>query len=161
MIERLAKNELELIRSMAHEIWPICFKDMISQEQIKYMLEWMYNLNHLEENFVKGHVFIVLREQEENIGFASFEIRNEKSCIRLHKLYVNPKQHHKGSGRKLLEYIYGVGREYKLNVLDLFVNRTNPAVNFYQKIGYEIIESIDLDIGNGYFMNDYRMKIKI
>jgi GNAT superfamily N-acetyltransferase len=161
MIERLAKNELELIRSMAHEIWPICFKDMISQEQIKYMLEWMYNLNQLEENFVKGHIFIVLREQEENIGFASFEIRNEKSYIRLHKLYVNPKQHHKGSGRKLLEYIYSLGREYKLNALDLFVNRTNPAVNFYQKIGYEIVESIDLDIGNGYFMNDYRMKIKI
>jgi ribosomal protein S18 acetylase RimI-like enzyme len=41
------------------------------------------------------------------------------------------------------------------------VNRTNPAVNFYQKIGFEIVESIDLDLGNGYFMNDYRMKIKI
>lgn len=161
MIQRLAKNKLELIHTMAHEIWPICFKEMISQEQIKYMLEWMYNLKQLQQNFDKGHEFIVLREQEENIGFASFEIRNEKSCVRLHKLYVNPKRHHKGSGRKLLAYIYGVGREHKLNALDLFVNRTNPAVNFYQKIGFEIVESIDLDIGNGYFMNDYRMKIKI
>ena len=161
MIQRLAKNKLELIHTMAHEIWPICFKDMISHEQINYMLEWMYNLKQLQQNFAKGHEFIVLREQEENIGFASFEIRNEKSCIRLHKLYVNPKQQHKGSGRKLLEYIYDVGREHKLNTLDLFVNRTNPAVNFYQKIGFEIVESIDLDIGNGYFMNDYRMKIKI
>ena len=89
------------------------------------------------------------------------EIKNEKSYIRLHKLYVNPKQHHKGSGRRLLEFIYSVGHEYKLNALDLFVNRTNPAVNFYQKIGFEIEESVDLDIGNGYFMNDYRMKIKI
>lgn len=134
---------------------------MISQEQIKYMLEWMYNLKQLEQNFDNGHEFIVLREQEENIGFASFEIKNEKSYIRLHKLYVNPKQHHKGSGRRLLEFIYSVGHEYKLNSLDLFVNRTNPAVNFYQKIGFEIEESVDLDIGNGYFMNDYRMKIKI
>ena len=134
---------------------------MISQEQIKYMLEWMYNLKQLEQNFDNGHEFIVLTEQEENIGFASFEIKNEKSYIRLHKLYVNPKQHHKGSGRRLLEFISSVGQEYKLNALDLFVNRTNPAVNFYQKIGFEIEESIDLDIGNGYFMNDYRMKIKI
>ena len=161
MIQRLVKNELELIHAMAHEIWPICFEEMISQDQIKYMLEWMYNLRQLEQNFDKGHEFIVLREQEENIGFASFEIRYEKSCVRLHKLYVNPKRQHKGSGRMLLEYIYDVGREQKANTLDLFVNRTNPAVNFYQKIGYEIVESIDLDIGNGYFMNDYRMKIKI
>ena len=134
---------------------------MISQEQIKYMLKWMYNLKQLEQNFDNGHEFIVLTEQEENIGFASFEIRNEKSYIRLHKLYVNPKQHHKGSGRKLLEFIYSVGHEHKFNSLDLFVNRTNPAVNFYQKIGFEIEESVDLDIGNGYFMNDYRMKMKI
>ena len=161
MIRRLARKELELIHTMAHEIWPICFKDMISHEQINYMLEWMYNLKQLQQNFAKGHEFIVLREQEENIGFASFEIKNEKSYIRLHKLYVNPKQHHKGSGRRLLEFISSVGQEYKLNALDLFVNRTNPAVNFYQKIGFEIEESIDLDIGNGYFMNDYRMKIKI
>tara|TARA_B100001059_G_C17733213_1_gene527393 strand:- start:102 stop:587 length:486 start_codon:yes stop_codon:yes gene_type:complete len=161
MIQRLWKNELELIHTMAHEIWPICFKEMISQEQIKYMLEWMYNLKQLEQNFNKGHEFIILREQEKNIGFASFEFRKEKSCVRLHKLYVNPKQHHKGSGRKILQYIYGAAREHKLNALDLFVNRTNPAVNFYQKIGFEIVESIDLDIGNGYFMNDYRMKIKI
>ena len=161
MIRRLARKELGLIHTMAHEIWPICFTDMISQEQIMYMLEWMYNLKQLEQNFDNGHEFILLTEQEENIGFASFEIRNEKSYIRLHKLYVNPKQHHKGAGRKLLEFIFSVGHEYKLNALDLFVNRTNTAVNFYQKIGFEIEESIDIDIGNGYFMNDYRMKMKI
>ncbi len=161
MIRKLARNELELIQNMAQEIWPICFRDMISREQIKYMLEWMYNLNQLEQNFDKGHEFLILREQEENIGFASFEFRNKKSCVRLHKLYVNPKRQRKGSGRHLLEHIYGIGREHKLKSLDLFVNRTNPAVNFYQKIGFEIVESIDLDIGSGYFMNDYRMKIKI
>ena len=43
--------------------------------------------------------------------------------------------------------------------LDLFVNRTNPAVHFYKKRVF-IVEEVDLDIGNGYFMNDYRMKLK-
>jgi N-acetylglutamate synthase-like GNAT family acetyltransferase len=161
MIQRIARNELELIRSMAYEIWPICFKEMISEQQIKYMLEWMYNVKQLEENTDKGHEFIVLKDNEEDIGFASFEIRKDKKQIRLHKLYVNPKQHHRGSGRKLLDYIYTEGRKHNLKTLDLFVNRTNPAVSFYHKIGFEIVESINLDIGNGYFMNDYRMKIKI
>ena len=161
MIYGLARNELGLIHKMAHEIWPICFKDMISQQQIKYMLEWMYNPHQLEKNFDKGHEFIVIKENEENIGFASYEINKEKSCVRLHKLYVNPKQHHRGSGRRLLAHICSLGREQNLNTLDLFVNRTNPAVHFYNKLGFKIMESIDLDIGGGFFMNDYRMKLKI
>jgi hypothetical protein len=45
--------------------------------------------------------------------------------------------------------------------LDLFVNRTNPAVIFYKIKGFYIDQEIDLDIGNGYFMNDYLMKLKI
>lgn len=161
MIHRLARKELGLIHKMAHEIWPICFKDMISQKQIRYMLKWMYDLHQLEKNFDKGHEFIVIKEEKKNIGFASYEIKKDTSCVRLHKLYVNPKKHHKGSGRRLLQHVFGVGSEHNMNTLDLFVNRTNPAVNFYKKIGFEIIESIDLDIGGGYFMNDYRMKIKI
>ena len=60
MIRRLARKELELIHIMAHEIWPICFIEMISQEQIKYMLAWMYNLNQLEQNFDNGHEFIAV-----------------------------------------------------------------------------------------------------
>lgn len=161
MIRRIPKEDLNIIHSMAHKIWPICFKEMISKQQIDYMLEWMYDIKQLEINYDKGHEFIVLKEGDLNIGFASFEFRKEKSLVRLHKLYVNPKQQHKGSGRKLLEYIYSQGRLQKIESLDLFVNRTNPAVSFYQKIGFKIEESIDLDIGNGYFMNDYRMKIKI
>tara|TARA_B110000285_G_scaffold85362_1_gene97907 strand:- start:8078 stop:8563 length:486 start_codon:yes stop_codon:yes gene_type:complete len=161
MIQKLSRGELLIIQQLAHEIWPICFKEMISKEQIDYMLDWMYSTNQLEENFDKGHEFIVLKAGDENIGFASFEIKTTKENIRLHKLYVNPNKHNKGSGRKLLYRIIETGINHNCNSLDLFVNRTNPAVSFYKKLGFKIVESIDLEIGNAYYMNDYRMKIEI
>lgn len=161
MVLPISRNELITIQRMAHDIWPICFKEMISQKQIEYMLNWMYSIKQLEENFDKGHAFIILKSANEQLGFASFEMRENKNSIRLHKLYVDPNKHHKGSGRKLLSSIIEKGRAQEYRSLDLFVNRTNPAVSFYEKLGFKIVESLDLDIGNGYYMNDYRMKIEI
>ncbi len=62
MIVKLTKGELKIIQKMANEIWPICFKEMISESQITYMLHWMYNLKTLEDNFQKGHQFIVFKK---------------------------------------------------------------------------------------------------
>ncbi|MGZ8545109.1 MAG: GNAT family N-acetyltransferase, partial [Flavisolibacter sp.] len=46
-------------------------------------------------------------------------------------------------------------------VLRLNVNRNNSARSFYEKLGFEMIGEEDIDIGNGYFMNDYVMEKKI
>jgi ribosomal protein S18 acetylase RimI-like enzyme len=43
----------------------------------------------------------------------------------------------------------------------LNVNRENPALGFYKKKGFEVIKTEDIDIGNGYFMNDYVMRLKV
>jgi hypothetical protein len=41
------------------------------------------------------------------------------------------------------------------------VNRYNNAKTFYEKLGFAEIDFINLDIGNGYFMNDYVMEKKL
>jgi len=41
------------------------------------------------------------------------------------------------------------------------VNRNNVAKDFYEKFGFIVIKEEDLDIGNGYFMNDYVMQKNI
>ena len=42
--------------------------------------------------------------------------------------------------------------------LSLNVNRFNSALTFYEKIGFKIIDEVNVDIGNGYFMEDYIME---
>jgi ribosomal protein S18 acetylase RimI-like enzyme len=42
--------------------------------------------------------------------------------------------------------------------LQLNVNRNNPAKIFYEKLGFAVLNEEDIDIGNGYFMNDYVMQ---
>jgi len=161
LIRELASTELNIIEDLANIIWPVSFKEMISIEQIEYMLEWMYNPEKLKENNLNGHNYAIYSGNDKPLGFVSYEIIKDQSNVRIHKLYVHHECQKKGIGKKLLEYAIKKGQEQKMKQLDLFVNRTNPAVSFYEFLGFTIEEEIDLDIGNGYFMNDYRMKLKI
>ena len=45
--------------------------------------------------------------------------------------------------------------------LILQVNRNNAAVGFYKKMGFIIDREEDVEIGNGFYMNDYFMVKKI
>ena len=161
MIRELASDELHLIENLARVIWPVSFKEMISSAQIEYMLDWMYNQKKLNDNFRKGHKFAVCTQNNDLSGFISFETKIYKSTVRIHKLYVHHLIQKKGIGKQLLDYAIKEALRKKITSIDLFVNRTNPAVLFYKHLGFTIEEEIDLDIGNGYFMNDYRMKLKI
>ena len=41
-IRLLGKDELKLVRKVADIVWPVTFKEILSQEQIDYMMEMMY-----------------------------------------------------------------------------------------------------------------------
>jgi len=161
VIRELNSDELFIIEDLAKVIWPVSFKEMISEQQIDYMLNWMYKPQKLKENHTNGHHFLIYTEGGEALGFVSYEIKEKKSTIRIHKLYVHHESQKKGIGKKLLEHVKKIGLNEKMTHLDLFVNRTNTAVGFYKLKGFYIDQEIDLDIGNGYFMNDYLMKMKI
>ena len=45
--------------------------------------------------------------------------------------------------------------------MELNVNRNNPAVAFYEKMGMHKASQGDFHIGNGYYMNDYIMAMEI
>ena len=161
MIRELSASELTIIEDLAKVIWPVSFKEMISSEQIEYMLEWMYNPNKLKENHQKGHHYVLYSEGDTALGFISYEIKLNKSTVRIHKLYVHHEYQKKGIGKVLLEYAKTIANKHSMKYVDLYVNRTNPAVGFYKFLGFYVSEEIDLDIGNGYFMNDYLLKLKI
>ena len=99
LIEELSASELHIIEDLAKIVWPVSFRTMISQKQIKYMLEWMYNQNKLRENHQNGHKYAVYKEKDTFLGFISYEIKKKKSNIRIHKLYVHHEQQKKVLGK--------------------------------------------------------------
>jgi ribosomal protein S18 acetylase RimI-like enzyme len=124
------------------------------------MLEWMYSIPSLSRQILeKNHVFLLAKIQEEYLGYASYELNYKNSKgTKIHKIYILPAAQGKGVGKALMEKIIDIATQASNHILSLNVNRNNPAVNFYQKIGFQVVGKEDIDIGNGFLMEDFVME---
>jgi GNAT superfamily N-acetyltransferase len=156
VIKPATKADLPLIQQLAYTIWNIAYKDILSREQLDYMLDKMHNLEILSNLIDEGHQFIIPYENEIAKGYACFKIHPQKA--RIEKIYVLPDQHKKGIGKLLINYIIEKVKD-DVQTIELNVNRQNKAVDFYKHTGFKIIKEVDIPIGNGYFMNDYVMAL--
>ena len=158
-LRKANEEDLPIIRTIAEQTWPTAYGDIISQEQITFMLDKMYNKGELLEQMLQGHHFVIASELNEDVGFAGFSAVNlETKTFKLHKLYVLPKMHGKGVGKILMNEVVSLIKAQGGEFLQLNVNRKNKAKDFYEKAGFKIKETVDLDIGNGFYMNDYVME---
>lgn len=154
-------GDLETIHNLAHEIWPTAYLEILGRQQLDYMLEKIYSLSALENQFsVLKHHFIIMTEDKSPIGFASYSLHKDAAIYHLNKIYVLPGQQGKNLGKQLLTYIISQIKKSGAHSLQLNVNRYNKALHFYEKQGFKIIRHEDIDIGSGYFMNDYVMELK-
>lgn len=149
--------EAEDVASLARAIWPIVYSDMISREQINYMLDWMYDPAKIREEIQSSGItwlFITLRS--ENVGFLAFGPVSPGTTCFIHKIYVSPNHQRKGIGSAALDEIEQRATKHEASAMELRVNRSNEsAIGLYQKAGFQIIAEDCADIGNGFVMDDY------
>ncbi len=147
-----------LIRSISEHTWPSTYGHIISQEQIDFMLDWMYSDASLEEQFNKGHQFYIANLNGTDIGFCSVSA-DENNTYKLNKLYVLPTAHGTGSGKALLQQSIEVAKANGASSIYLQVNKHNNAYEFYLKQGFVKESEFKFDIGNGFYMDDYVMRL--
>ena len=164
MIEVLkgGPEDYESVLSMARVIWPHTYSKILSAEQLDFMFEMMYSKNAYNEQLsLNNHHYLLAKEDNKFVGFASYEINYRPDTTKIHKLYVMPNTQGKGVGNVLVSKIEDGAREHGNNVVTLNVNRYNPSVNFYLKTGFTKAGEEDINIGNGYLMEDYIMRKEI
>lgn len=160
-VRKADKNDIINIQIIAEAAWRPTYLHIIGEEQCAFMLEMMYSNDSLNKQFEKGiHFFILENENNQAMGFAAFEKTNQQKG-KLHKLYTNPFTKEKGAGTLLLETVKKLAISQGLLTIELNVNRHNSAYEFYLKKGFKVASEIDLEIGNGYFMNDYIMELDL
>ena len=141
---------------IAYDTWFVTYQDVISQAQIEYMFGEMYTPESIykQMDFYK-HAFLILYQAEMPIGFASYgKLEEPINTYKLHKLYLLPIQQSKGFGRMLLNEVEKQVAALGADHLQLNVNRKNPALSFYEKLGYEIIETVDIPFSE-FWLNDF------
>jgi ribosomal protein S18 acetylase RimI-like enzyme len=157
-----AINDIPVIQKLAEETWWPTYSSIVSEVQIRYMLDAIYSQTALENVMKNGsQTFLLLYNDEEVQGFAAFGPKIGNSHVfKLHKLYVLPQTHGKGYGRLLIEEVKRRLLVQAIYTMDLNVNRFNKARAFYEKIGFKVIGEEDVSIGP-YWMNDYVMRLEL
>lgn len=155
-------TDIPLIQEIAHKTWPNTYGSILSDEQLEYMLDLMYSDESLLQQLKTKPLFFLAYENDICLGFISCENNYQnKKVTRLHKIYILPEAQGKGVGNALIEKVVGLAKENQSETISLNVNKFNKAVSFYKKMGFEVVEEEDLDIGNGFLMEDYKMELKL
>ncbi len=161
VIRKVSTESIPIIQKITYETWPDAYKNILSAKQLMYMLELIYSTSSLQRQINQEHQqFIIASESGADIGFAAFSAIS-KSVFKLHKIYTLPNQQGKGLGKLLINYIIEEIKKLHATSLQLNVNRHNKAKSFYEHLGFSVIAEEDIDIGNGYFMNDFIMEKKL
>lgn len=157
-ISKVTVADLKIIAEIAHKTWPLTYSEILSPAQLEYMLDAFYSDSALRDNIEKGQEFILAKEADIVLGFASFEhYYEEGNTTKIHKIYILPETQGKGIGKLLIDSMTQFAKENHSTTLLLNVNRFNKALTFYQKLGFEIIQEIDIELEFGYLMEDYVM----
>jgi GNAT superfamily N-acetyltransferase len=155
-------SDFKTIQDIAYQTWPIAYGEILSKEQLKYMLDAFYNEATLKESVVnKGHHFILAQEGEVVWGFATFEHFSIKKETKIHKIYILPSAQGKGVGKALINYVVNESKKQDSVTLFLNVNRFNKAIIFYEKMGFSIRSEVNIELEHGYLMEDYVMEKKL
>ena len=155
-------DEIPAIQDVAEKTWWPTYSSIITAEQIRYMLDHIYSTEVLTQVMsTESQKFILLEADGKIQAFAAYGPRPEDGSIfKLHKIYVLPENHGRGYGKILIDEVKRRVQSAGGQMLDLNVNRHNPARGFYEKLGFQTIAEEDVSIGP-YWMNDYVMRLQL
>ena len=159
MIIRIASElDIPIISELAEKTWWPSYSSIISDEQISFMLEDMYSAVSLQKQMNSGIDFLIAERENMALGFAAYSLIDaENQIFKLHKLYVLPTEQGSGTGKKLINEVSSSAKLKGGKILELNVNRENPAQHFYKKMAFEIYQTLDINYHH-FVLNDYVMR---
>lgn len=156
------EEDISLVRMLAEKSWKSAYLDIISVEQVEYMLGKMYSaeeiLSHLEN---PDYHYFIIEDNSVPAGFIGFENHYENKTTKLHRIYLLEDFKGKGLGNTALKFLKEKVIEASDNRIILNVNKNNKAQKMYESQGFMVFEEGIFDIGNGYVMDDYLMEYYI
>ena len=162
-IKAATVDDLPAIRDLAGVIWRAYYPAVVTREQIEYMLGRMYDLNTLRDEVQTQSIrFDRMFLADALVGFAAYGPLPEPGTWKLHKLYLLPEHHGCGLGSQLLRHCEAQSRALGAHRMLLNVNKRNTrALAAYQRNGWVVAESVCVDIGSGFVMDDFVMSKKL
>lgn len=154
------KTAIEELSKLASAIVKEHYDPILGNEQNDYMIEKFQSVKALTEQLEHGYqYYMVYHKEQEKAGFLAFYKRNQE--LYLSKLYLKRECRGKGLSKDMLEFVRAQAKHMGVSTISLNVNKYNPSIAAYEKLGFERTGEEKNPIGNGYFMDDYVYSLKV
>ena len=156
-------HDIATIQQLAEKSWKSAYQDILTLEQMDYMLSKFYSTEELKKQIEEQsnyHYFLLL-DKGENLGVLGFEFHFENKTTKLHRLYLLPHTKGKGYGKEALDFLKKQCLHNDNQRIILNVNKYNNAKKFYEHQGFKTYDEGIFDIGNDFVMDDYLMEWSI
>jgi diamine N-acetyltransferase len=161
-------QQLDAVAGLAHEIWYEYYVPLIGRAQVDYMVSRFQSSEAMAQQIREDYEYFLIQRgqvqhgpaegQGRSIGYCAVQPQPAESSLFLSKLYLLRDARGAGTGRECMEFIEQLARRRGLTLIWLTVNKGNPAVRAYERLGFRIAAELVMDIGGGFFMDDYRME---
>ena len=95
------------IHDMAQVVFRHTYREILSPEQMEYMMEWMYSPANLQKQLDEGHVYYIAYRDGKPCGYVSVQPEgiadDGRLLFHLQKIYVLPSEQGHGLGRALFD----------------------------------------------------------
>lgn len=157
----IQNDQFQEVFNLASEIWNDNYRNMISQNQIDYMLNLMYNPERIQQDLNEGYIWELIYHNDEVVGYLAYVIKNDHRVF-LSKIYLKTSAQGLGIGKLALERIKNYTKNNQCKAVYLTVNKGNEkGIRAYKRAGFTIIAEEVTDIGSGYVMDDYIFEFPI
>ena len=156
---KATEKDIPLLRELAEKSWKSAYANILSPEQIDYMLAEMYSEKEISSQLQNSdyHYYLILNN-EIPAGFMGFELNYEQDTTKLHRIYLLEEFKGQGLGKKGLNLLKEKVKENINHRIILNVNKNNPAIKIYESQGFKVFSEGIFDIGNGYVMDDFLLE---
>lgn len=156
-IEVLTENQLDIVDTLATEIWNEYYIPIIGKPQVDYMLEKFQSKPVMKEQIKNGYTYFLVEEEGRNVGYIGIQLKKDE--LFLSKLYIKSCERGRGFARKALRFLEELAKEKGLNKISLTVYKRNvKSIAAYEKMGFKNLGSIVMEIGGGFIMDDFKME---
>lgn len=155
------KSQITELCNLAYHIWHEYWVDLLSPEQIDYMINKFQSPPAvLEQIKNENYEYFFIKINNEKAGY--FGLSYKKDYLFLSKFYIRKEFRHKKIGTQAFEFIKEQAKNQSYKKIILTVNKYNTnTIKAYEKWDFKTIDAVVTDIGNGFVMDDYIMQYDI
>lgn len=158
-------DDRQRLAALADEIWHEYWPALIGDAQTDYMVENFQSLEAIERDMREhAYEYWLMRAEDDGriAGYTGGRVEPETNRFFISKIYLRAEERGHGFASQTIRFYEDLCRARGLAALYLTVNKHNDlGVRAYRGKGFETIDSVETDIGQGFIMDDFIMEKRI